>query len=116
MLTLKFPESRVARPSKAVSSSSPYRGLRVPNRAAWLLVEAIELAEGFGCRVVEAELDNDEGGVCWGREGRTLWVDLNDSPERRLAAIADALRGEPGLVFARMSRELADYLAPRRAA
>lgn len=119
MLTLFPPGADVARRQSddcCEHANDVQGGLRAPTGTAWLLVEAIEIAERFGCRVVETELDGESNHVRWGRGGRRLWVDLNDSPEKRLSAIADALRGEPGLAFVDMSPELAAYLSPRRAA
>jgi hypothetical protein len=90
--------------------------LSAPTGDAWLLVEAIELAEWLGCRVIEAELEDQPRGLRWSRNLKQIWLDLLDPPAKRLATIADALRGEPRLSQARMSPALADYLSPRRAA
>lgn len=108
----------------AIDSPSPARkntpkklSLKTPTGAAWLLVEAIDLAEQLGCKVIEAELEGDkQPGLSWHQGRKQLWLDLNDPPAWRLATLADALRGEAGLFYAKMSPELADYLAPRRAA
>lgn len=103
-------DSRVA-PSEAMKTD-----FTAPTGDAWLLVEAIELADWLGWVVVEAELDEKPAGAEWSRAGRRLWLDLLDSPSERLAVVAEALRGEPRLSDAEMSPELAAYLTPRRAA
>ncbi len=121
MLTLYSPAPCVTHeasvlPFSGVSYTIDTALLPAPTGVAWLLVEAIELAEQFGYRVVESELDGEAPGVRFPRGRKQLWFDLCDAPESRLATIAESLRGEPGLAFAEMSRELSDYLTPRRAA
>lgn len=112
MLTLLMPPSSEKHEE---TTTVPFR-LKASTGAAWLLVEAIGLAQRFGCEVIEAELEDEPHGLCWHQGRKQLWLDLNDPPAWRLATLADALRGEAGLFYAEMSPELADYLAPRRAA
>ncbi len=108
MLTLLIPPS-VDEPRHTIA-------LKARTGGAWLLVEAIGLAERFGYEVIEAELEEEPPGLSWQGGRKQLWLDLNALPAWRLATLADALRGEAGLFYAEMSPELADYLAPRRAA
>lgn len=116
MLTLLMPPSCEEHEEVTSVPLTRPAALKAPTGEAWLLVEAIGLAERFGYEVIEAELEDEPPGLSWHRGHKRLWLDLKDRPEWRLAALADVLRGEAGIFYAEMSPELADYLAPRRAA
>ncbi|MEN0110866.1 MAG: hypothetical protein AAF805_09090 [Planctomycetota bacterium] len=82
-----------------------------------LLGEATTLARSLGCAVRRRWLGGHSGGgFRWNRGRLRIVLDVESAADDRLAVIADALRGEPRLCHADMSRELAEYLTPRRAA
>lgn len=81
-----------------------------------LLDEAVDLARRVGCRVASRWLGGDGGGARWDRGQLRIVLDGEASARLRLLTIANALRGNPSLAEAAMSRELAAYLRPRRAA
>lgn len=81
-----------------------------------LLEEAVELARSLGCEIRSRPLGGVGGGAHWVGGRLQIVLDVQTTARRRLAVIADALHGEPRLVRASMSDELAAYLQPRRSA
>ena len=83
---------------------------------AELLEEATDLARGLGCDIRARPLGGAGGGSHWVGGRLRIVLDLHTTPRRRLAVLADALRGEHRLASYEMSDELAAYLRPTRAA
>lgn len=81
-----------------------------------LLDEATDVARRLGYEV-RRRLLGGAGGGCRLVDGRVrVTLDAESGAGMRLSVLADALRGDPRLARAPMSTELAEYLAPRRAA
>jgi len=81
-----------------------------------LLERAIALAERVGYRVRQEWLGGSGGGGCEIRGQKWLFIDLAVGPEEHLAAVLDALRGDPQVVALTPEPELRQALGLRKSA
>ena len=80
-----------------------------------LLEEAIDLAWRLGFEVIE-QPSSAGCGFFWVRGRKRLLLDPSTSIEQQLTWVAEALCDDPRLVDVPMSKDLSEYLQPRRAA
>jgi hypothetical protein len=81
-----------------------------------LLQEAVEVARRLGYEVRQDWLGGDGGGHCIVRGRKWLLLDVAQTVEEQLDVVAEALRGEAGVVRAVKSRELAKRIDLRSVA
>jgi hypothetical protein len=81
-----------------------------------LLQEAVEAARQLGYEVRQDWLGGDGGGHCIVRGRKWLLLDVAQSADEQLEVVADALRGEIGIVGVVKSPALAERLDVRSVA
>ncbi len=81
-----------------------------------LFEHAVAAAEQLGYRIRQDWLSETAGGACSIGGQKWIFLDLSQGPVEHLAEVAEALRGEPGLVDLDLPPELRLFLDVRKSA